>query len=246
MTTKVALITGAAKRIGAIIAETLHQHGINVIIHYRHSKTAAEHLCVKLNESRSDSAITLCADLNDTAMLFRLIERAFDKWKRLDILINNASSFYPTPFETVDEKQWLDLMASNLTAPFFLSQAAAPMLKEHKGCIVNITDINGIRPLKNYSVYSIAKAGLIMLTKSLAKELGPDIRVNAIAPGSIIWPEDDQNELSEQAQQKIIAKTCLKRQGTPEEIANTVLFLIQNATYITGEIIKVDGGRLLK
>lgn len=245
MNTKIALITGAAKRIGAKIAQTLHDKGLNVVIHYRHSQQEALALCQKLNNIRPDSAVTIAADLNDTKLLFRLIERAYDKWKRLDVLVNNASSFYPTPFENVTEQEWLDLMNSNLTGPFFLSQSAASVLKEHDGCIINIADINAMRPIKKYSVYCIAKAGLVMMTKSLAKELGPKIRVNAVAPGSILWPEDQQNKLTEEVEEKIIARTCLKRQGTPEDIAKAVWFLINDAPYITGDVIAVDGGRLL-
>lgn len=244
MASKVALITGSAKRIGAAIAEKLHQENINVIIHYRHSQDEAEKLCEKLNAVRHKSAVSLFADLNNTKSLKNFIAAAERTWQRLDYLINNASNFYPTPFGNIEKEHWQDLLASNLTAPFFLSQAAYPLLKKNEGSIINITDIHAKRPLKNYSVYCIAKAGLVMLTKSLAKELAPEVRVNAVAPGSIIWPTGD-NELDRATQEKIIAKTCLKRLGKPLDIAKAVLFLIKDAPYITGQIISVDGGRLL-
>lgn len=242
--TKVALITGAAQRIGAVIAALLHENGMNVVIHYRDSKQAAEALCTQLNQARPDSAITLQSDLNVTQTFPDLINKAQQHWGRLDALVNNASSFYPTPLGTMTEDNWEDLMASNVKAPLFLSQLAAPFLKIQQGCIINITDIHAQRPLKNYTIYCIAKAGLVMLTKSLAKELGPDIRVNAVAPGAILWPSEG-NEVSDDIAQKILQSTCLKRQGTPEDIAKTVLFLIKDAAYITGQIIAVDGGRML-
>lgn len=239
---KVAIITGAAHRIGAVIAYNLHQAGINVVLHYRHSKEEAEKVCHNLNQQRADSAITLQADLDDQTALKPLIEKAHQQWGRLDALINNASSFYPTPLEESDQEQWDELLGSNLKAPFFLSQAAAPYLKQQHGAIINIVDIHAERPLKGYPIYSIAKAGLVMMTKSLACELGPEIRVNGVAPGAILWPEHDMND---EIKQQIISRTFLKRQGQPADIAKAVLFLIDGAHYTSGHILTVDGGRSL-
>ncbi len=240
----VVLITGAAKRVGAAIAHHCHHLGMRLAIHYRDSVQAALALCQTLNQQRAHSAMAFPADLKDTPKLENLVAAVIKKWGRLDVLINNASSFYPVPFAKVTPSVWEDLIASNLKGPFFLSQLAAPYLKVQKGCIINLVDIQAQRPLKNYSVYCIAKAGLVMLTKSLAKELGPEIRVNAIAPGIVLWPDND-TEFNETLRQRIIAKNALKRAGTPQDIANTVAFLIQNADFITGQIIAVDGGRSL-
>ena len=244
MTAKVALITGAARRIGATIARYLHAQGMNVIIHYYQSELAAKRLQEDLNAIRSDSATILKADLNQIKALPALIGAAHNIWQRLDVLINNASRFYPTPVGSVTELQWDDLFASNLKAPFFLAQAAAPYLRQQQGCIINIADIHGERPLESYPVYSCAKAGLIMLTKALAKELGPDIRVNAVAPGAILWPEHE-NELVDTKKNQILKKTALKRQGDAEDIAKAVWFFIENAGYVTGQVMAVDGGRML-
>lgn len=244
MLNKVALITGAAKRIGAVIARSLHQQGFNVIIHYHHSQKEASELCRKLNEQRPNSAVVVAANLNDLSECKTLIEHSYQIWDRLDVLVNNASTFYQTPIGNTHALEWEDLLGTNVKAPFFLAQAAVDSLRQHQGCIVNIADIHAERPLKNYTVYCIAKAGVVMLTKSLARELGPDIRVNAVAPGAILWP-DEKNELSEVIKQQIIEKTCLKRPGKPEDIAETVLFLI-NQKYITGQVIAVDGGRSVK
>jgi pteridine reductase len=241
---KVALITGSAKRIGAVLAKTLHQQGMNVIIHYHHSKQAATYLCSELNSIRSHSACSLQADIREVKACIQLIKEAVSIWKRLDLLVNNASSFYPTALGNTYEDQWDDLLGSNLKGPFFLSQAAAPFLSENDGNIVNIADIHADKPLKHYAVYSIAKAGLVMLTKSLARELAPKIRVNAVAPGEVLWP-NDQNELPERIKQSIIHRTCLKRQGAPKDIAETVLFLMRQ-NYITGQVIAVDGGRNIR
>ena len=241
---QVVLITGAAKRVGATIARHCHHLGMRVAIHYRESAQAALSLCQTFNQQRANSALALAADLKDTPKLENLVAAVIKEWGQLDVLINNASSFYPVPFAKVTPSVWEDLIASNLKGPFFLSQLAAPYLKAQKGCIINLVDIQAQRPLKNYSVYCIAKAGCVMLTKSLAKELGPKIRVNAIAPGIVLWP-DDETEFNETLRQKIIAKNALKRAGTPQDIANTVAFLIQNADFITGQIIAVDGGRSL-
>lgn len=241
---KVVLITGAGKRVGAAIAQHCHQLGMRVAIHYRESAQQASSLCINFNLQRPDSAMALGADLRDTDHLQDLIAQVTHKWGQLDVLINNASSFYPVPVTKVTPSVWEDVMASNLKAPFFLAQLAAPYLKEQKGCIINLVDIQAQRPLKNYSVYCIAKAGLVMLTKSLAKELGPNIRVNAIAPGIVLWPDDD-TEFNDALREKIAARNALKRIGTPQDIAKTAAFLINHADFITGQIIAVDGGRSL-
>lgn len=241
---KVVLITGAAKRVGASIAQLCHQQGMRLAIHYRESAQQASTLCAHFNQQHPDSAIALPADLRDNDKLEHLISEVINKWGQLDVLINNASSFYPTPLAQVTPNVWEDVIASNLKAPFFLAQLAAPYLKKQQGCIINLVDIQAQRPLKNYSVYCIAKAGLVMLTKSLAKELAPAVRVNAIAPGVVLWP-DDETEFNETLREKIIARTALKRAGTPQDIANTAVFLINQANFITGQVITVDGGRSL-
>jgi len=241
LSNKVVLITGAAHRIGATTARMLHAEGMNILLHYRHSRDAAETLQTELNDIRPDSVKLLQADLHDTQSLPGLIEEAVNAWGRLDVLINNASSFYPTPIGGVTEAQWDDLIGSNLKAPLFLSQAAAPYLRQHQGCIVSIVDIHAERPLKEFPVYSMAKAGLVMLTKSLACELGPEVRVNAVAPGAILWPEN----LGEAEKEKIISRTFLKRQGAPEDIAKAILYLVRDAGYVSGQVLTVDGGRSL-
>lgn len=241
---KVVLITGAGKRVGAAVAQYCHQMGMRLAIHYRESAQQAVALCTHFNHQRHDSAIAVCADLREIDKLEGLIAKVIRQWGQLDVLINNASSFYPMPLAKITPKVWEDVMASNLKAPFFLSQIAAPHLKMKKGCIINLVDIQAQRPLKNYSVYCIAKAGLVMLTKSLAKELGPDIRVNAIAPGIVLWP-DDETEFNEALREKIVARNALKRAGTPQDIASTAVFLINHADFITGQVIAVDGGRSL-
>jgi len=239
---KVVLITGAAHRIGATTARTLHAVGANIVLHYRNSAAGAEALQAELNNLRADSVALVQGDLHDTTALPQLVEQAYAAWGRLDVLINNASTFYPTPVGSVTEEQWNDLMGSNLKAPFFLAQAAAPHLKTERGCIVNIVDIHADRPLKEHPVYSMAKAGLVMMTKSLACELGPEVRVNAIAPGAILWPE---NDMDDSTKTRIIERTFLKRQGSPQDIARAALFLIRDADYTSGQILKVDGGRSL-
>jgi len=237
-----ALITGAAARIGAEIARTLHATGMNIVIHYRSSAGSAEVLAKYLNQLRANSASTLQADLLNTSSLDTLVKNAASIWGELDVLVNNASSFYPTPVGKITEAHWDDLMGSNLKAPVFLSQAAVPYLKQTQGCIINIVDIHGFRPMKEHPVYCAAKAGLAMLTQSLAKELGPEIRVNGVAPGAIMWPS---TELDPEIQASILERTALKRQGNPEDIAKAVKFLIMDAGYITGQVIPVDGGRSL-
>lgn len=240
---KVALITGAARRIGACIADFFHANEYNVIVHYRHSKADAQVLVAALNHRRNNSAVAIYADLDDQSAYEKLIHDSVAKWERLDVLINNASTFTPTPIGKIDLVKWNYLFDSNLKAPFFLSQASAPFLMENKGNIINIVDVHAITPMKNYAVYSCAKAGLLMLTKSLAMELAPHIRVNAVAPGNVIWPENE-NEYSDEKKQTIIEATHLKKQVSPTDIAQTALFLAQQSA-ITGQMILVDAGRLL-
>lgn len=237
---KVVLITGAAHRIGAHMARVLHGEGANIVLHYRHSRQGAEALCDELQAARADSVSLLQADLHDHQALAPLVHRATEVWGRLDCLINNASSFYETPLAEADPQQWDELLGSNLRAPFFLCQAAAPALRQSQGSVINIVDIHATRPLKNYPLYSIAKAGLVMLTKSMACELGPEVRVNGIAPGAILWPEQG---LDAAGQEKIISRTFLKRQGSPDDIAKAALYLIRDAGYMSGQILTVDGGR---
>ncbi len=239
---KVALVTGAAHRIGAAIACALHDQGMNVVLHYRSSAQAANDLERRLNHARAHSAALVQGDLQRIEALPTIIDRTLAIWGRLDVLVNNASSFFPTALGSITEAHWDALIDSNLKAPLFLSQAAAPALADTGGCIINIADIHAERPLKGYCVYSVAKAGLVMLTKSLARELGPRVRVNAVAPGAILWPE---HGVDDPGKQEIIARTALKRQGTPDDIARAVLFLARDAAYISGEVIAVDGGRSL-
>jgi pteridine reductase len=237
---KVALITGAAKRVGAAIARALHGAGASVVVHYRSSDGAARTLASELTAARAGSAITLQADLLDTAAVSGLVEQAAGAFGQLDILVNNASTFYPTVIGEITEQQWNDLVGSNLKAPLFLAQAAVRPLKLSRGLILNIVDIHGLRPLRRHAVYSLAKAGLIMLTKSLARELAPQVRVNAIAPGPVLWPEGGADAA---LQQKIIGRTLLKRAGSPEDVAKAALFFAADAPYVTGQILAVDGGR---
>jgi pteridine reductase len=237
---RVVLITGGARRVGAEIARTLHASGANLLIHYRNSAAEAGALARELNGLRADSAAVARADLLDAAAADSLVAAAQREFGCLDILINNASTFYPTEVGQVTSAQWDALLGSNLKAPFFLAQAAAPSLKARQGLIINIVDIHALRPLKKHPVYSIAKAGLAMLTRSLARELGPEVRVNGIAPGPVLWPEQ---AMDQELQREIIGKTALKRQGNPSDIARTALFLAKDAPYITGQIIAVDGGR---
>jgi pteridine reductase len=238
---KVVLITGGAKRVGAAIARRVHEAGANLVLHYNSARAEAKTLVQELNERRPDSVISVQANLLNIAELPGIVKSALARFGSVDVLVNNASSFYETPFGDIKPADWDDLMGTNLQAPLFLSQAAAPHLKKSGGCIVNLADIHADRPLKNYLVYSVAKAGLVGLTKALARELGPEIRVNGVAPGPIIWPED--GSFDELARQRVIAHTLLKRSGEPEDIARTVYFLIADAPFITGQIIAVDGGR---
>ena len=240
--TKTVLLTGGVRRIGAVIARTLHRAGMNLALHYRSSGMEAAALRDELNRQRPGSILLLQANLRDTAGLPTLVGQTINKWGRLDALINNASSFFATPLGQTTEADWDELLASNLKAPFFLSQAAAPYLQAVQGCIVNLVDIYAERPLANHPVYCAAKAGLKMLTRSLAWELGPAVRVNGIAPGAILWPEQG---MSDAVKAQLLSRIPLRRQGEPEDIARTVLFLLQDAPYITGQIIAVDGGRSL-
>lgn len=239
---KVVLITGGAKRVGAAICRKLHERGADLMIHYRSSAAEARALQDELNSSRPDSVSLVQADLLNISGLPSLVSETVNRFGRLDVLINNASSFFPTSLGEITENAWDDLIGTNLKAPLFLSQAAAPQIRKHHGSIVNIVDIHADKPLKNYLVYSTAKGGLVALTKSLAREIGPEARANAVAPGAILWPEDEiwADALS---RQRIINQTLLKRVGQPEDIARTVVFLVADAPYITGQVIAVDGGR---
>ena len=237
---KVALVTGAARRIGAAIARKLHGDGARVAIHYRGSAADAEALAKELNELRTDSAAAFQLDLQSIDDLPGLVANVADWGGGLDILVNNASSFYPTPPGEITVGQWDDLIGSNLKAPLFLAQAAISELRKSRGVIINIVDIHAQRPLRNHVVYGAAKAGLAMLTRSLAKDLAPDIRVNGVSPGAILWPEDNMNDATRKS---ILAQIPLHRSGTPDDIANCVLYLARDASYVTGQIIAVDGGR---
>jgi len=237
---KCALVTGSARRIGAGIARRLHNEGAAVAIHYRGAADEAAALVDELNSDGHDNARTFRADLNDLDQLQRLVREVADWKSTLDILINNASAFYPTPIGSITEEQWDDLIGSNLKAPLFLSQEALPYLRKSRGTIVNIVDIHGQKPLRDHNVYGSAKAGLAMLTLSLAKDLAPDVRVNAVAPGAIMWPEDG---MTATVKQGIVEQIPLRRQGSPDDIAGAVLYLVGEATYVTGQVIAVDGGR---
>lgn len=240
---KVALVTGAARRVGAQIARSLHAEGMDLILHYRSSADGAKALQAELEAARPDSVLLYQADLNRSIGFAAMIERVRAFRGRLDVLVNNASSFYPTPFGDASEQQWEDIVGSNLKGPFFLTKEAASMLRTAGGCVVNLVDIYAERPLKDHPIYSIAKAGNAMMVKSLARELGPSVRVNGIAPGAILWPEQ---ALSEDVKKEILERTALKQAGSPEDIARTLLFLVRDAGYITGQIITVDGGRTLQ
>ncbi|MEY4761717.1 MAG: hypothetical protein RLZZ200_1573 [Pseudomonadota bacterium] len=237
---KAILITGAARRVGAEIARTLHGAGANIAIHYRDSTADANALAAELDARRPGSTLLLQADLLDTARLPSLVADTVEAFGRLDVLINNASTFYSTPVGTITEAQWDDLLGTNLKAPLFLSQAAAPALAASEGLILNIVDIHGLRPLKGFPVYSPAKAGLVMLTHALARELSPQVRVNAIAPGPVLFPEEG---LTEERKADIIERTLLKRRGSPADIAKAALYFVADAPYVTGQVLAVDGGR---
>lgn len=240
MADPVALITGAARRLGAETARTLHGRGMRVIIHYRHSRAEADKLADELNALRAESACVIQADLDKPDQVRILANMAIQQWRRLDLLVNNASSFYPTPIGNSSDEDWTRLINSNLRAPYILTEALAPTLAKYKGSIINIVDVYAEKPLAQHTLYCIAKAGLAMLTRSAARELGPDVRVNGVAPGPILWPEQGQDNQSD-----ILQATALKRCGSPADIAGMVAFLALDAPYVTGQIVAVDGGRSL-
>ncbi len=242
--TPVALITGAAQRIGAETARLLHREGYNIVVHYHHSADDAEKLCAELNAQRNDSALPLSAELSDIASVQALATNTIQHWGRVDALVNNASGFYPTPLASASGDDWDSLFGSNVKGAFFLSQALAPTLSQHQGAIVNIVDIYGDRPLPQHSIYSMAKAALAMMTKSLAIELGPNVRVNGVSPGAIL-PPMASDEFGEQEERNVSERVPLARWGAPANIATTVSFLLNKTSYINGQIIAVDGGRSL-
>lgn len=242
MTTPAILVTGGARRIGATISRTLHAAGANVIIHCNTSKSEADALARELNQQRAHSAAVVQGNLAASNALKGMVDQAASMFGRLDGLVNNASNFYATPVGTINEDQWIDLMGTNLLAPLFLCQAAVPYLKKQGGAIVNIVDIHAERPLKDFVVYTIAKAGLAGLTRSLALELGPEIRVNGVSPGAILWP-DDGNDYPQAERERIVAQVPLKRTGGPGDIAGAVKYLLLDAPYVNGQILAVDGGR---
>lgn len=244
MSAPIVLVTGAARRIGAAIARTFHRAGFDVALHCNRSVEEAQRLADSLSEKRPNSARVFQAPLDDIAAVQAMAQQVCQWRDRLDVLINNASSFYPTPLESANEQQWNELINSNLRGPYFLCQALSRPLKESGGSIVNIADIYASSPLKGYSIYCIAKAGNAMMTKSLAKELAPGVRVNGIAPGVILWPHSDE-QMSETVKQQVIERVPLQRIGSPEDIARTALFLATKASYVTGQIIAVDGGSRL-
>lgn len=241
---KVVLITGGAKRVGAAICRELHANGANLMIHYKSSVTEARALQAELNLQRPNSAAIIQGDLLNIAIAPSLVHETIQHFGRLDVLINNASTYYPTELGNINEENWHDLVGSNLKAPMFLAQAAAAELRKNAGCIVNITDMHIERPKKGYIVYSVAKAGLVTLTKSLAHELSPEVRVNAVAPGPVQWPENNP-QFDEVYRQRVISQTLLKRIGDPTDIAKAAKFLIYDAPFITGHVLAVDGGRSL-
>ncbi|HUO80808.1 MAG TPA: pteridine reductase [Steroidobacteraceae bacterium] len=236
----VVLVTGGARRLGAAIARLLHAQGARLLIHYRNSQADADALAAELNALRSASAVTHAADLMDAAALPAVVAAALGAFGRLDVLINNASTFYPTPLGEITVQAFDDLIGTNLRAPLFLAQAAAHELRLRRGLVLNLIDIHGLRPLKRHAVYSAAKAGLWMLTQSLARELGPQVRVNGIAPGPVLWPEADMDG---DLKARILDRTALKRMGTPDDVAKAALFLVRDAPYVTGQVLAVDGGR---
>lgn len=244
ITNKVVLITGGAKRVGASICRMLHAAGMNLMIHYKSSLNEARALQAELNLQRPNSVSIIQGDLLNIASLPNLVAETIQQFGHLDVLINNASTYYASEIGDIDETKWLDLMGSNLKAPLFLSQAAAGELRKSNGCIINITDMHVERPKKGYVVYSVAKAGLVTLTKSLAYELGPEVRVNAVAPGPVQWPENNP-QFDEVYRQRVINQTLLKRVGEAEDVAKAVKFLIADAPFVTGHVLAVDGGRSL-
>ena len=244
MNNKTVLITGGAKRVGAAICRELHAHGANLMIHYNTSTADARALQAELNLQRANSVAIIQGDLLNIAIMSNLVAETINQFGRLDVLINNASSYYSTEIGHISEENWHDLVGSNLKAPMFLAQAAAIELRKNHGCIVNITDMHIERPKKGYVVYSVAKAGLVTLTKSLAHELSPEVRVNAVAPGPVQWPENNP-QFDEVYRQRVINQTLLKRVGEGADIAKAVKFLVADAPFITGHVLAVDGGRSL-
>ncbi|HET7843933.1 MAG TPA: pteridine reductase [Xanthomonadales bacterium] len=238
----VVLLTGAARRVGRVLARTLHGAGYDVALHYRSSKGEAEQLAAELEHARAGSTLLVSGELSDTAALPKLVLRTVQRFGRLDALVNNASAFFPTAVGDTTEAQWDELFASNAKGPYFLAQAAAPHLRAANGCIVNLVDIYAERPLARHPVYCMAKAALAMMTRALALELGPAVRVNGVAPGAVLWPEAGKEYADQQA---LVGRTALKRAGTPEDVAAAVLFLVRDAKFSTGEILRVDGGRML-
>jgi len=238
----VALITGGGRRVGAVIARSLHAAGYDLVLHYRHSADAAEALAAELEQQREGSVQLAHAELAALDMLPELVTAAIARFGRLDALINNASAFYPTPIGSATSAQWNELFASNAQAPFFLAQAAAPALSQSGGAIVNLVDIYAERPLANHPIYCMAKAALLAMTRSLALDLGPHVRVNAVAPGAVMWPSDGKGYDDKLA---MLERTPLKRAGTPEDVASAVLWLLRDAPFVTGQVIRIDGGRTL-
>lgn len=241
---RVAIVTGAARRIGASIARALHGRGLNLVIHCRRSVGQARSLADEMNAIRRHSATVIEADLSARVAPAAITNCAMDTFGRVDVLVNNASAFYSTPIAESTQEDWERIMDSNLRAPYFLSKAASPILARHQGAIVNLVDIHGLVPLKHHAIYCQAKAGLIMQTRALARDLAPEVRVNAVAPGTILWPEGAAAP-SADGQAKILARVPLGRQGTPADIAGAVTFLALDAPYVTGQILAVDGGRML-
>ena len=237
---RTALVTGGGRRVGARIVEVLHAAGADVVIHCHHSRAPADRLAAQLDAGRPRSTAVVAADLLDVEQLPRLVQTCRDRFGSLDVLVNNASSFYPTPIGSMTARQWDDLLGTNLRAPTFLAQAAAPDLKRSRGLIINLVDIHGMRPLRDHLIYSTAKAALIMLTRALARELAPEVRVNGIAPGPVMWPEAGMDDARKA---EILSKTPLGRSGSPDDIARTALFFATEAPFVTGQILAVDGGR---
>jgi len=241
---KVILITGGAKRVGAAICRELHAEGAQLMIHYKTSIQEARALQAELNLQRANSVAIIQGDLLNMDVSSSLVYETIEHFGKLDVLINNASSYSPTEIGSINEQNWHDLVGSNLKAPMFLAQAAAPELRKNRGCIINITDMHIERPKKGYVVYSVAKAGLVTLTKSLAQELSPEVRVNAVAPGPVLWP-DNNPQFDEVYRQRVISQTLLKRVGEAADVAKAVKFLIADAPFVTGHVLAVDGGRSL-
>ncbi|MBS0193895.1 MAG: pteridine reductase [Proteobacteria bacterium] len=238
----VALITGASRRIGAAIARRLHTAGYDLALHHRRDDDRMDALLAELESQRTGSTLELRAELADLDALPLMVADTVMRFSRIDVLVNNASAFFPTPVGHATAEQWDALFSANARAPFFLSQAAAPHLRAAGGCIVNLVDIYAQRPLRDHPIYCMAKAALVMLTRALAKDLGPQVRVNAIAPGVVLWPEAG---IDDERQHKLLDSTALKRAGEPQDVADAALYLVRDARYTTGEILRVDGGRSL-